>query len=1400
MNDTHSPERLPFGYRLTSLIICWVFCFQSILPPQLVQAQMTLPALELQAPGGMLAPSALFNPTMLNGVIIHPENPLQFDFIVNTGDPRLEGDALRQESLRLIKYFLATLTLPEDDQWVNLSPYEKDRIIPDALAQTELGRDMLSQDYMLKQLTASFMYPEKELGQEFWNRVYSKAQEKFGTKDIPLNTFNKIWIVPDHADVYETKDGAYVMGQHLKVMLEEDYFALQQNLGNDTTKTMDEAQLISGVSAQVVKEVLIPEIEKEVNEGKHFANLRQIYNSMILATWYKAALHDSLLGQVYMDKGKTKGIELEDKNQKEKIYNQYLQAFEKGVFDLIKEDYDPATQQVISRKYFSGGERLGPKVIRPVLSIYHADSVPPTDKAMLASPPGDNVIVSTGLVENADPAQVGEAIAVDKGTLASEELVQRKAGEIKELKPLLREALYNTGLIDREDKENMAGNILDSIVDGKSTSQEILEQKIRPIVQPTNDNGKDNYHPVLENFREILGQLLFEYNGRPPSSRYEKVFRLHEVLGFEPPFDLVINKLLKEREDGSLAYAKESLPENLKQRLALRDAIAKQGHLELLKDLNLGRSFYGDLPESDRPISPDATVYADEVAAADWYQENLAVRLKDVASGLKADAVVMDVGAGTGAASKFVLDELRRSGKKIAKLVVVDIDEGLSLAYMQLARKLLSEYKDVVGTIEFRIVKRQPDGSIPPVSVMEDLIGKVDVVLAENMVHLLGSEGARISTFDGFEKVLKVDGYAVMGSGSLDNPALPEKVIKVDTMFSWVRAEVFRKIEENNSQFAELQPIVAEAYRQKMEENIVKAFPPVPDVNATQASLSAVGLTSTEKNKATILPEVSYKPFITKVQGYVFSAIFPEAGQARATMRELTAKGSQRTPEEEEQLAQLKRQFDLINQVINQSYDAVYQKHLQDTENPLTMGWTDIRAVKENQRYSGSTSNGDAFDILYTPSPNILPGKSTITVTGQGGKLIARFIEQGNFIPKARADEALKADLTLNTLLNSVADQLPAALQAQMREKIVSLIEALNTGKSLYDALTDIQILNNEQIKEVAQAFAAHMLTLREKDAQSPEYKAAAEINRRSGDSPIGGGIVVVDKPLPDNSFSGKVVYDLLEANDLKWRKAVFIFEGEKIDRDRVMRELDPEYAATRKFRVYPLEGDRYKIRKPEDAANQLKSPVDAVGPENKDSAVLSANPNPEVRRSVIDTVLSSLRNSFLRPEQKDLQQKIDAPALRNLIAENEESAVNYFGQNFSPEERTLLIQGLSNLEENWKASRGAAQQNEAARIKGIIQRVNVGGIDLNPALLDLQIKRDGNGVPLPLPQQPVDSMRIDGFLPVIINIVPITNLPLLLGFDRKGNSPEEQPSADLSFHLSMLPADNRRQFPQARD
>jgi non-lysosomal glucosylceramidase len=344
-------------YKILSLFIILIFMISTIVPPSFAQS---LPnTLILPAPGTLMHSTTAFTPAIVQGINIDPNDPLRFDFIVDKGDSGLEGEEFRQEGEKLIKYFLASLTIPEDQMWVNLSPYEKDRIVPDIFGQTEMGRDLLAQDYLLKQLTSSLMHPEEALGKKFWQRVYKRAQEQFGTTEIPINTFNKIWIVPGTATIYEHAKGAFIVDSHLKVMLEEDYLALEENR-NSTKHGLGDIQkedldVITGVSSQVVQEVLIPEIEREVNEGKHFANLRQIYHSMLLAKWYKQSLQQTLLGQVYADQGKIKGVETSDKDVNQKIYEQYVQAFKQGVFDFIKEDYDERTQQIIPRKYFSGG-------------------------------------------------------------------------------------------------------------------------------------------------------------------------------------------------------------------------------------------------------------------------------------------------------------------------------------------------------------------------------------------------------------------------------------------------------------------------------------------------------------------------------------------------------------------------------------------------------------------------------------------------------------------------------------------------------------------------------------------------------------------------------------------------------------------------------------------------------------------------------------------------------------------------------------------------------------------------------------------------------------------------------------------------------------------------------------
>nr|VFJ60928.1 MAG: hypothetical protein BECKDK2373B_GA0170837_109619 [Candidatus Kentron sp. DK] len=110
----------------------------------------------------------------------------------------------------------------------------------------------------------------------------------------------------------------------------------------------------SSIGSKAFSECLLSTIKEEVNTGCYFATTRKIYHSLILARWYKIAIKESLLNEVYSNKGRIAGLE-EESAFSEEIYEQYVEAMEKGVFDFIREDIDPNLGEMIPRKYFSGG-------------------------------------------------------------------------------------------------------------------------------------------------------------------------------------------------------------------------------------------------------------------------------------------------------------------------------------------------------------------------------------------------------------------------------------------------------------------------------------------------------------------------------------------------------------------------------------------------------------------------------------------------------------------------------------------------------------------------------------------------------------------------------------------------------------------------------------------------------------------------------------------------------------------------------------------------------------------------------------------------------------------------------------------------------------------------------------
>lgn len=340
----------------------------------------------------LVALSPRYMPAVLRGIKLYAQEPFKLTFAFDEGDSNLSQKELKEESALLIRYFLAALTMPEEDLWVNLSPYEKDRVVPGELGLTDMGQDMLAQDYALKQLSASVTYPESPFGAKFWDKVYAKAHELYGVTNIPMNTFNKIWIVPDTAVIYEEGDKAVVGEAKLKVMMEADYRAMQKMASNPSSsldsrvqnalnQDPKNAQEANAITSQIMREIIVPVIEKEVNSGKNFAQLRQMYYSLILASWFKDKLrmYIGALGQdmpasapltifsKYIDQKKINGVDARDPQVKEKIYNQYVEAYKKGVYDYFKKELDTSSRKLVRRHYYSGGVVLAVKNKRKIV-------------------------------------------------------------------------------------------------------------------------------------------------------------------------------------------------------------------------------------------------------------------------------------------------------------------------------------------------------------------------------------------------------------------------------------------------------------------------------------------------------------------------------------------------------------------------------------------------------------------------------------------------------------------------------------------------------------------------------------------------------------------------------------------------------------------------------------------------------------------------------------------------------------------------------------------------------------------------------------------------------------------------------------------------------------------------
>lgn len=1428
----HIGKRRNTFHKALSIFLILPFIVTSVVPPRFGYAQLIPETiLNLPVPGTMVSMSKPFIPAVIKGLTIHPENPLRFDFIVDRGASGLEGDALAQEGHKLVKYFLATLTVPEKELWVNLSPYERGRIIPDSFGRTEMGRDLLAQDYMLKQLSASLMYPEEGLGRKFWDGVYKKAYEQFGTTEIPMNTFNKIWIIPERALVYEHDNQVFIIQSHLKVMLEEDYIALQNNLGNDKlgidTLNAGDAQTVSGVSSAVVKEILIPEIEKEVNEGETFANLRQIYQSVILATWYKLNLKESLLGQVYIDQNKTKGIDFEDKTVNEKIYNQYIESFKKGVYNYIKEDVDPLTQEIVPRKYFSGGTSAemieGEKtfitggVVTELKSpssfaspISSSDEI---EKILKESIVGSSSVVAM-TVELADVGPKGDLKAAAQKVKQADQDSSSPVVAVDRKQVLKRNIAYYSDNIkmyinkiklgEKGAEENLV-EFLDEA--GKIIDQELWLVPVEaayPALKAVALLDKEERQDLLKVFQKRTK------NGKTAADQFESRIADAILLMFDIVGDDWIDKNAPHLK-GRVIHTHSAENSLIGGGLGYVMQVIEKGYAELGARVVSTEVMYenrkglqGELIPVDyerdygiKDLKPLGDEYHFDIAG-----NPVGVRYylgwKDVGGGLKIE--------------KVLITEIPEAGKNLMYTNVLyeyhkynnHSQDEFTAFYAKAALKVFEDYENARRA-------REKEGWRPAVAQGNDsqmsglmllLADKIDMVEGANdkesvfwgvvpaftthtfgnrhtpgmdqlrhiIIDMLGarekwlSAAVRFNVMDmaslalrvveekyGLASVVSEKQKAVLDRRQYDpNVQLVANSNGDDLDRAWsLMREIYKEIYGADlNDPADLKWDEARAIVKQDVENFNKSFQTdgIKDLglDPEKPTYGTVGRAVNEKmspfrmfTENNILRSVAngYQVvMLTRVQSYPASLDLAEKYRRLA----------ERIAREKKENPELTKNWGTF----------VFVDHFDDRQKQLMMLAMELIVLDSDDE----TGTNEYFEVNGAAALTKIMGPPWLTfvsddysIDGEGAIATANVLNENYVSPK------------FNT------EKLQRALQEEK-----GLSEAMRYGAR-----------RTQVVKEVEDVYYETVRTVLQEAIEDPQTYYAGLV-RSVQISRIGNGLNTSAGNLRHLSAVVQQVADWRE----EITRVVNTF-GKKVDKEKAQTLLNEGYNGAKDFWFHIPRIAGVTDGWSEQAKGGLKTflkvkkgiegrvwdgPIDQLKNGDYIKYFTGLLKGVEGNQDILDFLNKLQNNDRLKWTKKD---RIFTEFVVSLVNEIEKAAAS---------STTSKVDGISSSPIVSNAMGPVSWVNQP-------QKTNnpVGGIDFNPEFLDLQIKRDGNGVPLPMNLQPIETMHIEGFIPIIINVTPV-DIPLLLG-EVEPEAGDSADPLDLGYHAPPAILDPRNRL-----
>lgn len=181
----------------------------------------------------------------------------------------------RQAAQLAADSFFTWLALPPQSFTVNLNPDEPNRIVDAELGKTDAGRVLLEADFQMKKTVAKLIHPDAARGRVFWPNLRGE------TKCISMRQ----WIVPKPAVVREDGNRLFIVDAPLEVKMETEYLKTAGAASSDGCATQADSD--TKYNEQVYRRLILPLLEKAVNEGPEYADLRRVYASRVAAEWYR---------------------------------------------------------------------------------------------------------------------------------------------------------------------------------------------------------------------------------------------------------------------------------------------------------------------------------------------------------------------------------------------------------------------------------------------------------------------------------------------------------------------------------------------------------------------------------------------------------------------------------------------------------------------------------------------------------------------------------------------------------------------------------------------------------------------------------------------------------------------------------------------------------------------------------------------------------------------------------------------------------------------------------------------------------------------------------------------------------------------------------------------------------